>query len=58
MHRAIRKATETEALQNTSESLRGIGSRLDAIEGKLDRVLAMLEQPRPAPVPQQQKGGR
>jgi hypothetical protein len=60
MHKAIKKAIETEALQDTQEALRGIGPRLDSIEDKLDRVLARLEQARagPAPQQQQQRGGR
>jgi hypothetical protein len=59
MHKALKKAIETEALQDTQESLRGVAPRLAAIEAKLDRVLALLEQPRPpAQHPQQQRGGR
>jgi hypothetical protein len=61
MHKAIKKAIETEALQDTQEALRGIGPRLDSIEDKLDRVLARLEQVRSPGQPQQQqsqRGGR
>jgi len=56
MHGALRKAIETEALKDAGDGLKGIVPRLEAIDDKLDRVLALLEQPRPASVPP--KGGR
>lgn len=58
MHKAVKKAIETEALQSTQEALQGIDPRLGRIETKLDRVLVLLEQLRPAPPLQQQRGGR
>ena len=59
MHRAVRKAIETDALQGTQAALSAAGPRLERREDQLDRDPALLEQPRPGPAPQQQppKGG-
>ena len=58
MHSGVKQARQDEAMRVMAESSVATAGRLEAVEKKLDRVLALLEQHRPGPPPQQQRGGR